>query len=70
MFSTSLREKGVGRAPLPTNPVTPGVLRTTYQESSSSAMRTSRYPGNTFFCTTTLRPPLNSMTSSIGMTTS
>ena len=31
--------EGVGRAPLPTNPVTPGVLRTTYQLSSSRSMR-------------------------------
>ena len=42
MSSTSLRDSGVGWAPLPTKPVTPGVLRTTYQESSSRAMRTSR----------------------------
>src|SRR5690349_3447170 len=70
MSSTSRRDSGVGLAPLPTNPVTPGVLRTTYHESSSSSWRTRRYPGKTFFCTTTLRPPLNSITSSIGMTTS
>ena len=42
MSSTSRRESGVGLAPLPTKPVTPGVLRTTYQASSSSPMRTSR----------------------------
>ena len=43
MSSTSLRDSGVGLAPLgPTKPVTPGVLRTTYQESSSRSMRTSR----------------------------
>jgi hypothetical protein len=42
MPSTSLRDSGVGRAPLPTKPVTPGVLRTTYHESSSRAIRTSR----------------------------
>src|SRR5438477_4929441 len=42
MSSTSRRESGVGFAPLPTNPVTPGVFRTTYQASSSRPMRTSR----------------------------
>src|SRR5438132_1613070 len=42
MLSTSLRESGVGLAPEPTKPVTPGVLRMTYQESSSSTQRTSR----------------------------
>ena len=37
IFSTSRRESGVGLLPVPaaTNPVTPGVLRTTYQESLS-----------------------------------
>ena len=37
IFSTSRRDSGVGFVPVPldTNPVTPGVLRTTYQESLS-----------------------------------
>ena len=37
IFSTSRRDSGVGLVPVPddTNPVTPGVLRTTYQESLS-----------------------------------
>ena len=38
----SRRGSGEGLAPWPTKPVTPGVLRTTYQESSSRAQRTSR----------------------------
>ena len=40
--STSLRGSGEGLAPWPTKPVTPGVLRITYQLSSSSSQRTSR----------------------------
>ena len=40
--STSLRESGVGLVPGPTKPVTPGVLRMTYQESSSRSQRTRR----------------------------
>ena len=40
--STSRRGSGDGFAPWPTNPVTPGVLRMTYQESSSMSQRTSR----------------------------
>ena len=35
MLSTSWRDRGVGLAPSPTKPVTPGVLRTTRQDSSS-----------------------------------
>ena len=37
IFSTSRLDSGVGLVPVPalTNPVTPGVLRTTYQESLS-----------------------------------
>lgn len=35
------------RAPCePTNPVTPGVLRTTYHEASVMIISTSTYPGN------------------------
>ena len=51
IFSTSREESGVGLVPVPldTNPVTPGVFRTTYQESLSYTILTSRYPGNTFF---------------------
>ena len=37
-----LRDNGVGLAPLPTNPVTPGVLRMQYQLSSSITQRTRR----------------------------
>ena len=70
MLSTSRRESGVGLVPGPTNPVTPGVLRITDHESSSRSHRQSRYPGKTFFWTTTFLPFLNSTTSSIGMTTS
>ena len=40
--STSRRGSGEGLLPAPTNPVTPGVLRITYQESSSRKQRTSR----------------------------
>ena len=69
-LSTSRRGSGEGLAPWPTKPVTPGVLRMTYQLSSSSARRTSREPGNIFFWTTTFLPALNSTTSSMGMTTS
>ena len=37
IFSTSCLDSGVGLVPVPaeTNPVTPGVFRTTYQESLS-----------------------------------
>jgi hypothetical protein len=42
ILATSFSDSGVGLAPEPTNPVTPGVFRTTYQESSSRYMRTSR----------------------------
>ena len=42
----------------------------TYQLASSISQRTSRYPGKTLRWTTCLRPPLNSTTSSMGMTTS
>jgi hypothetical protein len=69
-LATSFSDSGVGLAPDPTKPVTPGVLRTTYQESSSRYMRTRRYPGKTLRETTWRLPPLISMTSSIGMTTS
>src|SRR5690606_22414819 len=40
--STSLRDSGVGLLPAPTKPVTPGVLRITYQLSSSRSQRISR----------------------------
>ena len=40
--STSRRGSGEGLAPWPTKPVTPGVLRITYQLSSSSSQRTRR----------------------------
>ena len=44
IFSISRRDSGVGFCPVPadTNPVTPGVLRTTYQESLSYSIFTSR----------------------------
>ena len=44
IFSTSRGDSGVGFVPVPldTNPVTPGVLRTTYQESLSYTIFTSR----------------------------
>ena len=44
IFSTSRLDRGVGFEPVPaaTNPVTPGVLRTTYQESLSYHIFTSR----------------------------
>ena len=70
MLSTSRRDSGVGLVPGPTKPVTPGVLRMAPQVSSSRSQRTRRYPGKTFFWTVTFFPPLNSTTSSIGMTTS
>jgi hypothetical protein len=38
---TSLSSSGIGLVPEPTNPVTPGVLRTTYHDWSSSFMSTS-----------------------------
>jgi len=44
-------------------------LRTTYQESLSYSIFTSRYPGKTFFWTICFLPPLISITSSIGMWT-
>ena len=37
-----VRAKAEGLLPAPTNPVTPGVLRTTYQASSFKRVRTSR----------------------------
>ena len=70
ILATSFSDSGVGLAPEPTKPVTPGVLRTTYQESSSRYMRTSRSPGKTLRETTCFLPPLISMTSSMGITTS
>src|SRR6266542_210860 len=44
IFSTSRRDRGVGLVPVPlaTKPVTPGVLRTTYHESLSYTILTSR----------------------------
>src|SRR5205809_1904594 len=42
---TSPSESGVGVVPMPTKLVTPGVLRTTYQESSPMIISTSTYPG-------------------------
>ena len=41
-YARSLERSGEGLVPWPTKPVTPGVLRMTYQESSSRWQRTSR----------------------------
>ena len=41
IFLTSSSMRGVGRLPEPTKPVTPGVLRTTYQDSSVITISTS-----------------------------
>ena len=62
-------ESGIGFVPEPTNPVTPGVLRTTYQERSLTIMSTKAYPGKTFFLVTFFLPSLSSVSSSIGTTT-
>src|SRR3989344_1553716 len=43
--STSDLLSGTGKTPDPTNPVTRGVLRTTYHESSVTTISTSTYPG-------------------------
>src|SRR3970282_1506342 len=43
-WRTSASSRGTGRAPEPTKPVTPGVLRTTYHESSSMTISTRTYP--------------------------
>src|SRR5579884_2940609 len=58
--------RGSGLPPDPTKPVTPGVLRTTYQESSSMIISTSTYPGNTFFLAIRRFPSLISISSSVG----
>ena len=69
-FSTSVRRIGDGLPPWLTKPVTPGVLRMTYQASSSREVRHSRYPGKSFFSVITFLPFLNSGISRVGMTTS
>ncbi len=48
MASTSLLLIGVGLSPAPTKPVTPSVVLTTNQESSSRIIFTKTYPGKTF----------------------
>ncbi len=72
MKVTSSSNNGVGFAPPPDepiNPVTPGVLRTTYQESSVIISSTKTYPGNVLRITTRFLPSLKSVSCSSGIIT-
>src|SRR3712207_8326005 len=67
---TSSSLKGTGLEPGPTNPVTPLVFLTTYQDSSVITILTSTYPGNTLRCLVFSFPVfVVSTTSSVGTTT-
>ena len=55
---------------LPTKPVTPGVSRTTRQDSVVRSMRTSTYPGTRTRRTIFFWPFLTSVASSMGTWTS
>src|SRR5688500_14377286 len=66
---TSLSVSSVGLSPLPTKLVTPGVLRTTYQESSLMTISTSTYPVKILRSTGWRLPFLISISSSVGTST-
>ncbi len=70
MMRISFSWSGTGLLPEPTNEVTPGVLRTTYQASSDITMLTRMYPGKMRRATFRRWPSLISMTSSVGTRTS
>ena len=65
--STSARDSGVGRD-VPDERGDAGRVPDDTRSRRRAPCK-QQVAGKTFFCTTTLRPPLNSMTSSIGMTT-
>src|SRR5690606_1421121 len=67
---TSASDKGTGFDAGPTNPVTPLVFLTRYQDSSLIIILTRTYPGNIFLSLTFLDPDLVSIYSSVGTATS
>jgi len=70
-FSSSSPLTGTGTVPAPRNHVTFGVLRTIYQLSFVTTMRTRIYPGNIFFFFLTFTPPARTETESwVGTKTS
>ena len=68
--SYSVGVSGTGCVPEPTNPVTRGVFRTTYHDSSFTIMSTSTYPGYIFSSSVTRFPPFTRTFFSVGTTTS